>query len=116
MATEDLAQDPNYTTPGGAPLAALARNPHQNVDVVHGATGGGSTNPPESLIVLELVDYVAESQTGGTVQNLISGGSLSVWKERTLTGNNPFSEIFPDAIFWNSDANSSGEIYASLSV
>ena len=117
MANEDLTQDPNYTTPGGAPLAALARNPHQNVDVVHGATGGGgSTNPPESLIVLELVDYVAESQTGGTVQNLISGGSLSVWKERTLTGNNPFSEIFPDAIFWNSDANSSGEIYASLSV
>ena len=58
MANEDLTQDPNYTTPGGAPLAALARNPHQNVDLVHGA--------PESTIVLQLADYVAQHTVGGS--------------------------------------------------
>ena len=63
MATEDLIQDPNYTTPGGAPLAALARNPHQNVDLVHGVMGGGT---PESTIVLQLADYVPEHTIDGS--------------------------------------------------
>lgn len=67
MANEDLNQDPNFTTPGGAPLAALARNPHQNVDVVHGVAGGGT---PESTVVLQLVDYVPEHTVGGSTQRV----------------------------------------------
>ena len=66
MATEDLTQDPNYTTPSGAPLAALARNPHQNVDLVHGVMGGGG-GTPESTVVLQLVDYVPEHTIGSTI-------------------------------------------------
>ena len=41
MANEDLTQDPNYTTPGGVVLPLGARNPHQQIDLVH---GGNATN------------------------------------------------------------------------
>ena len=85
MANEDLTQDLNYTTPGGAPLAALARNPHQNVDVVHGATGGGG-GTPESLIVLELVDYVAEHTVGGSTQRVLQTSGMT---DTLLSGSSP---------------------------
>lgn len=79
MATEDLTQDPNYTTPGGAPLAALARNPHQNVDLVHGA--------PESTVVLQLVDYVPEHNTiGGSTQRVLRTSDMV---ETLLSGSSP---------------------------
>ena len=80
MATEDLIQDPSYTTPDGTPLATLARNPHQNVDVVHGVTGGGT---PESTIVLQLVDYVPEYTSEGGLVQLLNPSMLT---ETQLTG------------------------------
>ena len=85
MATEDLIQDPSYTTPDGTPLATLARNPHQNVDIVHGA-GGGSTNHHESLIVLELVDYVAEHAVGGSTKRVLQTTDMI---ETQLSGTSP---------------------------
>lgn len=83
MANEDLTQDPNYTTPGGAPLAALARNPHTNVDVVHGATGGGT---PESTVVLQLVDYVPEHTIGGSTQRVLQTFDMT---DTLLSGSSP---------------------------
>ena len=84
MATEDLTQDPNYTTPGGAPLAALARNPHQNVDLVHGA--------PESTVVLQLVDYVPEHNTiGGSTQRVLRTSDMV---ETLLSGSSPLWNDF----------------------
>ena len=83
MANEDLTQDPNYTTPGGAPLAALARNPHQNVDVVHGVMGGCT---PESTVVLQLVDYVPEHTIGGSTQRVLRTSDMV---DTLLSGSSP---------------------------
>lgn len=105
MATEDLTQDLNYTTPGGAPLAALARNPHQNVDVVHGVTGGGT---PESTVVLQLVDYVPEHTIGGGLVQLLNPSMLT---ETRLSGTSPLWDARyphpPDNRFASLDASTS---------
>ena len=75
MANEDLTQDPNYTTPGGAPLAALARNPHQNVDLVHGVMGGSevaslSTSTGSSVLSLSTSTSTGISATDSAVASL----------------------------------------------
>lgn len=38
MSIEDFTPDADYITPSGLVLNKLARNPHMNVDVVHGKT------------------------------------------------------------------------------
>ena len=42
MSIEDFTPDADYRTPSGLVLNRLARNPHLNMDIVHGCNGGGS--------------------------------------------------------------------------
>lgn len=42
VSNQDYQQDPYFKTPSDKPLNNLARNPHLNVDVVHGSNSGGS--------------------------------------------------------------------------
>ena len=83
MSIEDQNVDTSFTTPGGTPLPMGARNPHVQSDIVH---GGGASGTPESLIVLELVDYVAEHTVGGSTQRVLQTPDMT---DTLLSGTSP---------------------------
>lgn len=48
MSAADFTLDPHFTTPDGVVLNKLARNPHFNVDIVHGDQSSGE-HPVDSV-------------------------------------------------------------------
>ncbi len=75
MSIEDTNVDPGFTTPGGVPLSMGARNPHQNVDLVHGVMGGSevaslSTSTGSSVLSLSTSTSTGISATDSAVASL----------------------------------------------
>ena len=82
MSIEDFTPDADYRTPSGLVLNKLARNPHMNVDVVHGSNGGGSETQTTSF-TLQVPDidngqsFIETIQPQNLIQSLNYDVSLS---------------------------------------
>ena len=63
MSNQDYQQDQYFKTPSGKPLNNLARNPHLNVDVVHGSNSGGSGQTKHIVEHEMTVDEIANGQS-----------------------------------------------------
>lgn len=72
MSIEDFQPDTPWKTPSGIVLNKLARNPHFNVDVVH---GGGTVSPPVSPVSYPM--SIPEISNGNSFVDTISPPILS---------------------------------------
>ena len=79
MSNQDYQQDPYFRTPSGKPINNIARNPHLNVDVVHGGNNGGSG---ETAHVVEHEMTVGEIANG---QSFFDDVQLSLDASKTYT-------------------------------
>lgn len=81
MSIEDFTPDADYKTPSGSVLNKLARNPHLNVDVVHGNSGGSETQTTSFTLQVPDIDngqsFIKTIQPQNITESLNYNVSLS---------------------------------------